>query len=63
MGNGSHGPKNNDDLTKFKEIISVFFVWKGVVHHEVYSTWSDGKQTVVPGNCIAFEECCVQEEA
>jgi len=55
--------QKNDDLTKFKVIIDVFFDWKDIVHHEICSTRSDIKQTVVPGNFSAFEECCVQEEA
>jgi len=29
----------------------------------ICTTWSDGKQTVVPGSFSMFEGCCAQEEA
>ena len=29
----------------------------------VCTTWTDGKQTVVPGSFSAYEGCCAQEEA
>jgi len=41
----------------------MFFDWKGIVHHEICATCFDGKQTILPGNFSAFEECFVQEEA
>ena len=28
----------------------------------ICTTLSDGKQTVIPGSCSAFDGCCAQEE-
>ena len=48
---------------KIKLLMGVFFDWKDIVHNEICSTWSDGKQTVAPGNVSAFDEFCAQEKA
>ena len=63
-GKGSPRPKKaRMSRSKIKVMLVVFFDWKGIVHHEFCTTWSDGKQTVVPGIFSAFEGCCAQEEA
>ena len=64
MGKGPSSTKKTRMIrTKIKAIKSVFFYGKGIFLHEICTTWSDGKETVVPGNFSAFECCCVQEEA
>jgi len=44
-------------------IMAGFFDWKGIVNHEVCTTWSDSKGIVMAGNFSAFEGCFAQEEA
>ena len=48
---------------KIRLVMDEFFDWKAIVHHEICSTWSDGKQTIIPRNVSASEGCCVQEVA
>ena len=48
--------------SKIKAMLVVFFIGKASSVMNLYSTtWSDGKQTVVPGCFSAFEGCCVEE--
>jgi len=62
MRRRSPGPKTTEVQTEIKVAMAAVFDWKVIVHHEICTTWPDGKETVIPGNVRVFEECCVQEQ-
>ena len=61
-GYGLLEQKTRMSRTMIKVIMAVFFDLKGIVHHEVCTTWSDCKQTVAPGNFSACEGWCKKED-
>ena len=63
-GGGSPRPKKaRMSRSKIKVMLVVFFWLERHCPSWICTTWSDGKQTVLPGSFSAFEGCCAQEEA
>jgi len=52
-----------DELVKDQGVVGCVFWLERHCLSWICTTWSDGKQTVVPGSFSTFEGCCAQEEA
>jgi len=61
-GKGHLDQKKHDELVKDQGDVGCVFWLEKHCPSWICTTWSDGKQTVVPGSFCAFEGCCVQEE-
>ena len=55
--------KSTDESVKDQGVVVCVFLLKSYCPSWICTTWSDGKQTVVPLSFSTFEECCAQEEA
>ena len=55
--------KRTDMSVKDQGVVGCVFWLERHCPSWICTTWSDGKQTVVPGSFSAFEGCCAQEEA
>ena len=55
--------KRTDVSVKDQSVVGCVFWLERHCPSWICTTWSDGKQRVVPGSFIAFEGCCAQEEA
>ena len=64
LGKGSPRPtKSTDDSVKGQGVVGCVLRSERHCPSWICTTWSDGKQTVVPGSFRAFEGCCTQKEA
>ena len=64
MGKGSPRPKKAwMSRSKINVVLVVFFDWESHCPSWICTTWSHGKQTVLPESFSEFEGCCAQEEA
>ena len=61
-GKGLLDQNSTNESVKDQDVCCVFWMERHCPSW-IYTTWSDGKQTVVPGSFSAFEGCCAQEEA
>ena len=55
--------KSTDELVKDQGDVGFVFWLERHCPSWICITWSDGKQTVLPGSSSTFEGCCAQEEA
>ena len=64
LGKGSpKSKKSTDGSVKDQDVVGCVFWVERHCPSWICTTWSDGKQTVVPGSFRAFDGCCAQEEA
>jgi hypothetical protein len=52
-----------DESVKDQGVIGCVFLLEQHFQSSICTTWSGGKQTVLPGKFGALEGCCAQEEA
>ena len=63
LGKGLLDQKSTDESVKDQGVGGYVFWLERHCPSRICTTWSDGKQTVVPGSFSAFEGCCAQDEA